>query len=137
MGVRNRVLALGGIVLALAVVLILWGTTLTFASQGVKPSREPSLNQPAMVDPKGEQDLDLKAAADQAEDLSNKVFSGLETTKELIGKTEPRKQAIEHGRTKASGKLEGLAERARQADEGQDDSVLSDTDRRVLKHISE
>jgi hypothetical protein len=137
MEARNRAFALGGIVIALAVVLILWATTLTFVSQGVEPSREPSLDRPAMVDPKGEQELDLKTAADQAEALSDDVYSGLDTTKEIIGKTEARKQAIEHGRNKASGKLQGLAERARQAHAQQDDSVLSDTDQRVLKHISE
>lgn len=137
MDIRTRTFALGGLVIALAAILILWATTLTFASEGVRPSREPSLDQPAMVDPKAGQELDLPAAADQAEEFSDDVFSGLETTKEIIGKTEARKEAIEHGRTKASGKLQELAERARQAQEQQDDDILSQTDRRVLKHISE
>jgi hypothetical protein len=137
MNTRNRVFTLGGIVIALAAILILWATTLTFASQGSQPSREPSLDQTSVVDPKGNQALDLPAAADQAETFADDVYSGLDTTKEIIGKTEARKQAIEYGRTKASGKLKGLAERARQAHEQQDDAILSNTDRRVLKHISE
>jgi hypothetical protein len=137
MNTRNRAFALGGIVIALAAILILWGTTLTFASQGSQPSREPSLDPTSVVDPKGAQELNLPTAADQAETFADDVYSGLDTTKEIIGKTEARKQAIEQGRTKASGKLKGLAERARQAHEQQDDAILSDTDRRVLKHISE
>ena len=136
MGVRNRTLALGAIVIALATVLVLWGTAVTFAGQD-QPSREPSLDRREMVDPASQRDLNLPNAADQAEELSDRVYSGLETTQDLIGKTEARNQAIEHGRTKASGKLQGLAERARQAHEHQDETVLSDTDRRVLKHISE
>jgi hypothetical protein len=51
------------------------------------------------------------------------VFSGLDTTKELIGKTKQRNQAIEHGRTTASGKLQELAERARQAHEEHNDQI--------------
>jgi hypothetical protein len=135
MGVRDRAFALGALVIALAALLIIWGTTLTFASQGEMPSQEPSLDKSEMVTPQEEQPLDLDAAADQAEALSDNVYSGLDTTKEIIGKTEARKQAIEHGRDKASTKLQDLADRARQ-NQGVE-PPLSETDKRVLRHISE
>jgi len=51
-------------------------------------------------------------------------------------RAEARNQAIEQGRATASQKLEALGDRARQA-ESLDDDVLSETDKRVLKHISE
>jgi hypothetical protein len=137
MGVRNRILALGALIIALAAIIILWATTLTFANQDGMPSREPSLDQPDMVDPKSEQGLDLDTAAEQAEDLSKDVYSGLDTTKKIIGKTEARNQAIEQARDKASGKLQDLADRAEQAKQNPGKAPLSDTDRRVLKHISE
>ncbi|PZV16606.1 MAG: hypothetical protein DCF21_10335 [Leptolyngbya sp.] len=49
---------------------------------------------------------------------------------------EARNQAIEQGRATAGQKLEALGDRTRQA-ESLDDDVLSETDKRVLKHISE
>ncbi|WOD39066.1 hypothetical protein [Nodosilinea sp. E11] len=132
MKVRNRILALGAVVLALAVALIFWGTSLTYVSQ----SAPPPLSQEARPDPKQNQPLDLDQAADRAEDFSEDVYHGLDTTKEIIGKTEARNQAIEQGRSTASGKLKDLADRARQA-EATGDPVLSETDKRVLKNISE
>ena len=137
MGVWNRVFALGGIVIALAAIIILWSTAITTASEGLVPGREPSLESPTVVNSDDRRELDLPGAAAQAEALSDQVFSGLETTQKLIGKTEARNQAIEQGRTRARGKLQDLAERARQAHEQSDKTGLSETDRRVLKHISE
>ncbi|TVQ09907.1 MAG: hypothetical protein EA368_08530 [Leptolyngbya sp. DLM2.Bin27] len=118
--------------LTLAVTLILWATSLTYASDGI----DPTAVAPDMVDPKQSQPLDLDQAAERAEDLSDEVYHGLETTKKIIGKTEARNRAIEQGRSTASGKLEDLADRARQA-ESVNDPVLSETDQRVLKNISE
>lgn len=127
MGLRKRIFTLSSAIIAglitIAVGLILWSTTLSSASQGqaVESQQEP---------------VQLDQAADQAEDLSENVYSGLDTTKKIIGKTEARNQAIETGRDAASQKLEELSDRARQAEIHGDD-VLSTTDKRVLKHISE
>lgn len=134
MGVRNQAFARGAIVVALVTVFIFWETALTFISEDVVSRREPSINSLALVDQQG-QDLDLDKAANQAEKFSEKAYDGLETTKEIIGKTEARKEAIEDARTKASNKLQDLAERTRQAKESED--TLSETDKRFLRHISE
>ncbi|MGB3309866.1 MAG: hypothetical protein WA939_23375 [Nodosilinea sp.] len=93
-------------------------------------------SQGKVVDAKQDLPPSLEQAADQADDLSENVYSGLDTTKKIIGKTEARNQAIEKGRDAASQKLEELSDRARQA-ETYGDEVLSTTDKRVLKHISE
>ncbi|MBE9158294.1 hypothetical protein IQ265_15875 [Nodosilinea sp. LEGE 06152] len=126
MGVRKRIFtlsaAIGTGLVIIAVGLILWSTTLSSASQGqTKLQQEP---------------VQLEQAADQAADLSKDVYNGLDTTKKIIGKTEARNQAIETGREAASQKLEELSDRARQAEIHGDD-VLSATDKRVLKHMSE
>ncbi|MGG6242319.1 hypothetical protein ACQ4N7_27205 [Nodosilinea sp. AN01ver1] len=121
-GVRRRIFILSGSILAgliaIAAVLIFQSTSPSVASQ------EP------------EQPVQLEQAADQAADLSEDVYSGLDTTKKIIGKTEARNQAIETGRDAASQKLEELSDRAQQAKTHGED-VLSATDKRVLKHISE
>jgi hypothetical protein len=133
---RNRiftlVLAITACLLALATALILWGSGITSIHWG----GEPTLSLEQRIDPKQDQPLDLEKAADQAEALSQEVYHGLDTTQEIIGKTEARNEAIEQGRTTASGKLKDLADRARQA-ETAEDPVLSKTDQRVLKNISE
>jgi hypothetical protein len=136
MGVRNRVFALGGIVIALALVLLIWATTLTFASQRGAASGEPSLDRPTPAEAPATREINLLTAAEQAETFADDVYGGLETTQELIGKTQERNQAIAHGRTTASSKLQGLAKRARQAHQNEGES-LSKVDLRVLRHISE
>ncbi|MFQ4138331.1 hypothetical protein PGN35_018635 [Nodosilinea sp. PGN35] len=127
MGVRKRIFtlsaAIGAGIVTIAIGLILWSTTLSPASQAQTVGVEPA-------------PIPLEQAASQAEDLSQDVYGGLDTTKKIIGKTEPRNQAIERGRDAASQKMEELSDRARQAEASGDD-VLSATDKRVLKHISE
>lgn len=127
MGVRKRIFILSGSILAglitIATVLILWSTALSPARQG----QAEAISEPP---------LGLEQAAGQAEELSDNVYSGLDTTKKIIGKTEARNQAIEKGRDAASQKLEELSDRARQAETAGED-VLTATDKRVLKHISE
>lgn len=126
-GVRKRIFILSGSILAglitIAAVLIFRNTALATSSQAqtVQPQQEP---------------VQLEQAAGQADDLSKNVYGGLDTTKKIIGKTDARNQAIETGRDAASQKLEELSDRARQAEVYGDD-VLSPTDKRVLKHISE
>jgi hypothetical protein len=127
MGVRKRIFILSGSILAglvtIATVLILWSTALSPVRQG----QAEAISEPP---------LGLEQAADRADKLSNEVYSGLDTTKKIIGKTEARNQAIEKGRDAASQKLEELSDRARQAETTGED-VLTATDKRVLKHISE
>jgi hypothetical protein len=114
--------------MTIAAVLILWGAALSPARQGQLEA------QPGPP-------LSLERAADQADRLSDEVYSGLDTTKKIIGKTEARNQAIEKGRDAASQKLAELSDRARQAETASEDvltaDVLTATDKRVLKHISE
>lgn len=127
MGVRKRIFilssAIGAGIVTIAIGLILWSTTLSPASQAKVVEPEPA-------------PIQLEQAANQAEDLSKDVYGGLDTTKKIIGKTEPRNKAIERGRDAASQKMKELSDRARQAEESGED-VLSATDKRVLKHISE
>ncbi len=128
MGLSKRIFTLAGAIAAglliIAVGLIVWGTSFSAASQARGTDAQPG--PPVQLD----------QAADQAEALSEGVYGGLDTTKQIIGKTAARNQMIEQGRATASQKLEELGDRARQA-ESLDDDVLSETDKRVLKHISE
>ncbi|WP_035985714.1 hypothetical protein [Leptolyngbya sp. KIOST-1] len=132
MGVRNRIVALVAVILAIALGLILWGTVLTYAGRG----ETPFTTGQESVDPKQGQPLDLEKASQQAENLTEDVYNGLDTTKQVIGKTEGRNEAIEAGRATASNNLRKLAERAEQA-ENSPNTSLSETDKRVLKHLSE
>jgi hypothetical protein len=77
--------------------------------------------------------LDLELAANRAEAAAEAVFNGLDTTKELIGKTEARNQAIEGGRKNASQKLFALANRVRDA--RQSGEPLPIADKRILLHL--
>lgn len=132
MGVRNRILALVAVTLAIALGVILWGTGLTYKSQALEPAVA-GLESKSTVVTEQNQPLDLDAAAAEAETFSEVVYSGLDTTKEKIGKTPARNQAIEQARDQASEQLEALAQRARQAEQGQGE--LSITDERILKHM--
>ncbi|MGF1569666.1 MAG: hypothetical protein ACFCVD_16620 [Nodosilinea sp.] len=134
MGVRNRTLALIAAIVILAVALIFWGTALTHRSTAAEPA-PPFPSPGAWAVPETSQPLDLEKAADQAENLSEDVYSGLATTQKIIGKTPARNEAIEHGRDKASATLQDLAQRARQAETA--GAQLSETDRQTLEHISE
>lgn len=75
---------------------------------------------------------DLAAKVDKA---AEGVYGGLDTTKKIIGKTEDRKEAIEHGRNHASGKLGSLAERIRAALRGE--APLNKLDRYAAEHVTE
>lgn len=70
-------------------------------------------------------------AADRAAEASDQIFEGLDTTKEIIGKTEPRKQAIEHARKHASEKLDDLADKARRTKDS--DESLTYTEQIVVE----
>ncbi|MEB3212172.1 MAG: hypothetical protein VKL39_12495 [Leptolyngbyaceae bacterium] len=73
------------------------------------------------------QEIDLDRAAQRAKEASDQIYRGLDRTKREIGKTDLRKQAIEHGRDHASDKWEALAEKARRAQRGE--ATLSPIDR--------
>lgn len=77
--------------------------------------------------------LDLQEAAKRVETAAEAVYSGLETTKTLIGKTELRNQAIEGGRDRAKEKLQTLAERALEAQES--GTPLTETEKRILRQF--
>lgn len=74
-----------------------------------------------------DQPLDLEQASQRAKEASEQIYKGLDRTKREMGKTEMRKQAIEHGRDHASDKWEALAEKARRAKRGE--VTLSPIDR--------
>lgn len=128
MGLRKRIFTLSGAIaaglVAITIGLVLWSTALSPASQG------------QVVDAKQNLPPSLEESANQADELSDQVYSGLDTTKKIIGKTEARNEAIETGRDAASQKLDELGDRARQAKETGKD-VLTKTDKRILNHISE
>lgn len=76
---------------------------------------------------------DIEAALERVEEASQSIYSGLDTTQELIGKTEARKQAIEEGRGEASKKLTALISRVKESiDKGE---PLSRTDQKVLLQL--
>ncbi|MEB3357931.1 MAG: hypothetical protein VKK04_14470 [Synechococcales bacterium] len=80
-------------------------------------------------------DFDLERATEQVERASDEIYQGLDRTKDLIGKTEPRKEAIEHGRDHARERLESLAEKARAAQERGD--PLSPKEELLLQRYEE
>jgi hypothetical protein len=83
--------------------------------------------------PSSSRDLEeLRAGVDQAADS---VYQGLETTKERIGKTEARKQAIEQGRDRAHDKLTTLADDLQKAAE--ENQPLPTSQRRAAEHLTE
>jgi hypothetical protein len=79
---------------------------------------------------------DLNQAADKAEEASEQIYEGLERTKAVVGKTEPRNQVIEEAREHASEKWQSLADKARKAKRSASES-LSPVDRINLERISE
>lgn len=90
----------------------------------IDPATEPSLN---------DEQLDLNQAVNKADEASQKVYQGLDKTKSLIGKTEKRNQAIEHGRNNASEKLQSLANKARRVKNS--DESLSVSEKQALEQL--
>jgi len=80
-------------------------------------------------------DFDLERAIEQVERASEEIYQGLDRTKELIGKTERRKEAIEHGRNHARERLESLAEKARAAQ--REGYILSPKEELLLRRYEE
>lgn len=98
------------------------------ASYAIALTPDPSHRTASDIDPA---ELDLDRAAHKTEEASRNVFQGIEKAKELKGKgNEANEQIIEQARSKASGKLRDLAQRARSTD---DPETLNPVDRLTLK----
>ncbi|MEA5542422.1 hypothetical protein VB834_25655 [Limnoraphis robusta Tam1] len=76
--------------------------------------------------------LDLDSAANRSEEAADKIYQGLDKTKDFIGKTEPRKQVIEKARDHASNRLKEQSERAKSAD---NPDSLDPNEQNFLKNI--
>ncbi|MGF1535889.1 MAG: hypothetical protein ACFB4J_05295 [Elainellaceae cyanobacterium] len=124
--------------LSLGVVLSMVCSSGAIALNGASPALATSLElaQAATAQPRAsvQPELDLKAAQPQLEAATEAIYKGLERTKRDIGKTELRQEAIEYGRDRAIGKLQGLLERVESADSLED---LSDTDQLTLKRLAQ
>ncbi|HEY9652861.1 MAG TPA: hypothetical protein V6C95_19545 [Coleofasciculaceae cyanobacterium] len=111
-------------------------TNFTCAAASASPlALEAKFSQiaPATEPPFNNKPLDLDQAVNKADEASQKVYQGLDKTKSLIGKTEKRNQAIEHGRNEASEKLQSLADKARRVKNS--DESLSVTEKQALEQI--
>jgi hypothetical protein len=78
---------------------------------------------------------DLDQAAEKAEEASERIFEGLDRTKRVVGKTEPRNEVIEEARKHASKKWQSLADKTKAAKES--DESLSPVDENSLKQVLE
>lgn len=78
---------------------------------------------------------ELTDLASRVDEAADGIYNGLDTTKEIIGKTDLRKEAIEHGRNHANEKLISLAERIRQALRGE--RPLNPFDRGIAEHLTQ
>jgi len=88
---------------------------------------------PAAREARNGESLDLDKAADRADEASEKIFKGLDETKNFVGKTEQRKQAIQHGREHASDKWKSIADKARRAKDSEES--LTPPEEKVLKYF--
>ena len=79
-----------------------------------------------------DQKLDLDTGANQADIAADKIYKGLDQTKDFIGKTEQRKQVIEQAREHASNRLKEQSERAKSAESP---DSLDPNERNFLKNI--
>lgn len=78
---------------------------------------------------------DLEHAANKAEEASESIYEGLERTKRVVGKTEPRNEVIEKAREHASEKWQSLADKTRNAKNS--DESLSSVDKKALEQTLE
>lgn len=106
------------------------GREIIFADNVTSDSPEQAVRERTIQDPQ-----ELENLAGKVDRAADNIYSGLDTTKEIIGKTETRKQAIEHGRTHANSKMVTLSNRIRNALKGKE--PLRPFDRRAAEHITE
>lgn len=106
------------------------GREIIYADNVIKNSPEQAIREGTT------QDLqELENLATKLDKAADNIYSGLDTTQEIIGKTEMRKAAIEHGRTHANSKLVKLSNRIRNALRGE--QPLKPFDRRAAEHVTE
>lgn len=79
--------------------------------------------------------LDIDRAAEKADQASDNIYEGLDTTKRIIGKTDKRNQVIEAARDHASQKWKSLADKAKAAQNS--DTSLTPTEEQVLKQVED
>lgn len=79
--------------------------------------------------------LDVDRAAEKADQASENIYKGLDTTKRVVGKTDKRNQVIEQAREQASEKWKSLAEKAKTAQNT--DTPLTPTEKQVLKQVQD
>jgi hypothetical protein len=76
--------------------------------------------------------IDVDRASDKADEASDQIFEGLDTTKRIIGKTDKRNEIIQKARETASNKLKDLSDRAEQVPDAE---ALTPPDKQVLDQI--
>ncbi|HAG84640.1 MAG TPA: hypothetical protein DCL61_26675 [Cyanobacteria bacterium UBA12227] len=80
------------------------------------------------------QPLDLEEGSNKADEASQTIFEGIDTTKDWIGNREETNQAIEKARESASDKWKSLADKARNSENS--DESLSPPEGNVLKRLT-
>lgn len=106
--------------------------SLVFSGLSTAPAAAANLGQ---VPPVPTVPTSTDRAAQKVDRASDKIYEGLDTTKDIIGKTEGRKQVIEQGRQKASQKLEALADKAKSADNP--DAALTKQEKMVIDQLQD
>ncbi|MFE4107694.1 hypothetical protein [Almyronema epifaneia] len=110
--------------------LMVWlGSAIAYPAIAVdlQPATNPTTHP---FSPESVETKDLDQAAEAVDRASEGVYQGLETTKQIKGKTELRNQKIEEGRDTASKKLKDLADKARSVDDADE---LTVPEQRVLR----
>ena len=82
--------------------------------------------------PQQDENVDLEKGANRAESAADNIYKGLDTTKDVVGKTEQRNRVIESAREQASDRLKLQSERAKSAENPE---LLDPNERHFLKHI--
>lgn len=129
---RPIIVAVSGVLLiGILIISIFIGTGATSAKQS---PYSPSDLTRAAESAQSTSPQDLKQAAEEVDEAAADVYSGLDKTKDIIGKTDARKQAIEHGRDNVSNKLESLSDRVEEA--AQQNKPLNPSDQRAVEHLT-
>lgn len=121
--------------LTFSLAVLLAGLGLTIGSPVVAAQLGSSTVAPFTVLAQTSNPPDLDQAAEKAEEASEQIFEGLDRTKRVVGKTEPRNEVIEKARTHASQKWQSLADKTKAAKESGES--LSPVDENSLKQVLE
>ena len=107
------------------------GSTTAFAAS-LTPEADSYEVPDASVRSQQDLNLDLERGANRAEAATDNIYKGLDRTKDVVGKTEQRKQVIEKARDHASSRLQEQYERAKSAENPES---LDPNERNFLKNI--